>query len=135
MPFDDTVFLKNMDVLSLFNEEQLRRITPDIERKSYAAGQMLILRGEITTGFCIIKSGSAVATYKTEAGPVHRPLKAGDFFGEITLLADAPSDTTIKAAENDTVVLTIPSESFKKLLEMMPILKKSLLDKSRASRS
>ncbi len=33
VPNDDTIFLKkSVDVLSFFNEEQLRRITPDIER-------------------------------------------------------------------------------------------------------
>lgn len=130
MPFEDTVFLKNMDVLSFFNEEQLRRITPDLERKTYAKGQTLLLRGEISTGLSVLKKGSAVAFYKTPKGPVERPLKAGDFFGEITLLADAPSDAAIKAAEDDTVVLTIGPESFKKLLEMQPILKKTLTDKA-----
>jgi CRP-like cAMP-binding protein len=134
MPFEDTVFLKNIDVLSFFNEEQLRRVTPDIERQSYAKGQTVILRGEISSGFCILKKGSATATYKGPKGPVERTLKAGDFFGEITLLADAPSDTAIKAAEDDTVILTIPPEGFKKLLEMAPILKKSLLDKVAASK-
>lgn len=130
MPFEDTLFLKNIDVLSFFNEDQLRRVTPDIERKTYANGQTVILRGEISSGFCIIKKGSAVATYKTPKGPVQQPLKAGDFFGEITLLEDNPSDASIKASEDDTVVLTIPPESFRKLLEMQPILKKSLLDKA-----
>ena len=134
VPFEDTVFLKNIDVLSFFNEDQLRRVTPDIERQAYAKGHTLMLRGEISSGFCIIKKGSAVATYKTKAGPVSVPLKAGDFFGEITLLQDAPSDTSIKAEEDDTVVLTIPPESFRKLLEMQPILKKTLLDKVAARR-
>ena len=134
MPFEDTVFLKNIDVLSFFNEEQLRRVTPDIERQSYAKGQTVILRGEVSSGFCIIKKGSAVATYKGPKGPVQRNLKAGDFFGEISLLEDAPSDTAIKAGEDDTVILTIPSAGFKTLREMAPILKKSLLDKVAASK-
>lgn len=134
MPFEDTVFLKNIDVLSFFNEEQLRRVTPDLERKTYAKGQTLLLRGEISSGLSLIKKGSAAAHYKTPKGPVERPLKTGDFFGEITLLADAPSDAQIKAAEDDTIVLTIPPESFRKLLEMQPILKKALTDKAAVRR-
>ncbi len=128
-PFDDTVFLKNIDVLSFFNEEQLRRVTPDIERNVYAAGQTLILRGQVSSGFYIIKKGRAVASYKLPSGPAQLELKAGDFFGEISLLGDAASDASVKAVEDETTVLTIPSASFGKLLEMQPVLKKALLDK------
>ena len=129
-PFDDTMFLKqSVDVLSFFNEEQLRRITPDIERNTYAAGQTVLVRGEVSSAFYIVKKGKASAAYKTKAGPVTRELKAGDFFGEISLLEDMPSDASIKAVERDTVVIMIPSASFNKLLEMQPLLKKSLADK------
>lgn len=129
-PNDDTIFLKtSVDVLSFFNENEIRKITPDIERNVYRTGQTLLVRGEVTTGFYIIKKGKAIASYKTQAGGAQRELKAGDFFGEITLLEDMPSEAAIKAAEDETEVLTIPSDSFKKLLEMQPRLKTSLLNK------
>lgn len=129
-PFDETLFLKqSVDVLSFFNEEQLRRITPDIERNSYAKGQSVLLRGEVASAFYIVKKGKAVATYKLKAQTSAVELKPGDFFGEISLVEDMPSDATIKAAEDDTVVMTIPSASFRKLLEMQPLLKTSLLNK------
>ena len=126
-PNDDTIFLKkSADVLSFFNEEQLRRITPDIERAAYAAGHTVVLRGEVTSGFYIIKKGSARAAYKTKTGTAQVDLKTGDFFGELSLVEDMASDAAIKAMEDDTVILTIPSESFRKLLEMQPLLKSSL---------
>ncbi len=129
-PFDDTVFLKkSVEVLSFFNEEQLRRVTPDIERASYKAGQTVLLRGEVTSAFYIVKSGQVRASYKTKEGPVSLDLKAGDFFGEISLLEDMPNDAAVKALDEDTVVLTIPSGSFRKLLEMQPLLKNGLLAK------
>jgi CRP-like cAMP-binding protein len=130
MPFEDTIFLKSsVDVLSFFNEEQLRRVTPDIERATYANGQMLVMRGEVTSAFYILKKGKAVAHYKTKTVNTTFELKPGDFFGTVSLLEDAPSDLQIKAAEDDTQVLMIPAASFQKLLEMQPLLKKSLLDK------
>lgn len=126
-PNDDTIFLKqSVDVLSFFNEEQLRRITPDIERASYAAGHTVVLRGEVTSGFYIVKKGSARATYKTQAKTAQVDIKTGDFFGEVSLIEDMPSDASIKALEDDTVILTIPSDSFRKLLDMQPLLKSSL---------
>ena len=129
-PFDDTLFLKSsVDVLSFFNEEQLRRVTPDIERTTYKAGQTVLLRGEVSSGFYIIKKGRATAAYKTPAGVAQHPLGVGDFFGVISLLQDMPSDASVKAAENGTEILTIPAEPFRKLLEMQPLLKSSLLAK------
>lgn len=124
------MFLKqSVEVLSFFNEDQLRRVTPDIERTSYNAGQMVLLRGEVTSAFYIIKKGGVTATYKNKEGTTAVELKAGDFFGEISLLEDMPSDAAIKASADDTVVLMIPSASFKKLLEMQPLLKNGLLSK------
>jgi CRP-like cAMP-binding protein len=134
-PNDDTIFLKSsVDVLSFFNEDQLRRVTPDIERHDYRAGQTVIMRGEVSSGFYIIKKGRASAAYKTAGGTVNQELKVGDFFGVITLLQDMPSDAAVKAVEDDTTILTIPADSFRKLLEMQPLLKKSLLDKAAQAR-
>lgn len=131
MPHDDTIFLKTkVDILSFFNEEQLRRITPDIERKSYGAGEMIVLRGEITSGFYIVKKGKVSATHKEKDGATRKQdLPAGDFFGVISLLENQAADETIKSAEEGTEILTIPAASFQKLLEMQPLLKKAILDK------
>ena len=86
-PFDDTIFLKqSVEVLSFFNEDQLRRVTPDIERSSYNNGQTVLLRGEISSAFYIIKKGKVAANYKSKTGALAMELKAGDFFGEISLL-------------------------------------------------
>lgn len=135
--FGDTIFLKTqVDVLSFFNEEQLRRVTPDIERTAYNAGQVVMLKGEISSAFYILKKGKVVASGKTkEKGPFTIELKGGDFFGEISLIDNAVMDTTIKATEDGTEVLMIPSTSFHKLLEMQPLLKKTLLDKAAARKA
>ncbi|MBI4349524.1 MAG: cyclic nucleotide-binding domain-containing protein [Elusimicrobia bacterium] len=134
--FGDTIFLKTqVDVLSFFNEDQLRRVTPDIERASYEGGQVVMLKGEISSGFYIIKKGAVLATGKTKEGPFSVELKAGDFFGEISLLDNSAMDATVKATEAPTEVLMIPSQSFQKLLEMQPLLKKTLLDKAAARKA
>lgn len=131
MPNDDTVFLKTqVDVLGFFNEEQLRRVTPDIERRTYTKGETVVFKGEVTSGFYIVKKGKVTLYVKGKDGtPQARELPAGDFFGEISILEDAPMEGTVKSGEDGTEVLTIPSGSFTKLCEMMPVLKKSLLDK------
>lgn len=130
MPFDDTIFLKSkVDILSFFNAEQLRKVTPDIERTFYSAGETIVLRGEFTSGFYIVKKGKVTATYKAKDGVTHRQdLPAGGFFGVMSLLENASADATIKSVEEGTEIITIPAASFQKLLEMQPLLKKGLLD-------
>lgn len=138
MPNEDTMFLKmSVDVLSFFDPEQLRRITPDIERNTYNKGETVIFKGQITEGFYIIKKGSVLVIMKPKPGetdPVKIPLAAGDFFGEMSLLEETAATASVRAAVNDTEILTIPSGSFQKLLEMQPMMKKGLLDKIAARR-
>lgn len=129
------MFLKGqVDVLSYFDENQLRKITPDIERKTYMNGQKIVLRGMITRDFYIIKKGKATATAKLGDTPQTIELKPGDFFGELSLIESAASDVTIVASEDGTEVLTIPHNSFQKLVEMQPVMKKMLQDKITARR-
>lgn len=138
MPYEDTMFLKmSVDVLSFFDPEQLRRITPDIERNTYKKGETVIFKGQITDGFYIIKNGSVLVVMKPKPGqtdPVTVPLAKGDFFGEMSLLEETAATASVRAAVDDTEILTIPSGSFAKLLEMQPLLKKGLLDKIAARR-
>lgn len=133
MPYEDTMFLKmSVDVLSFFDPEQLRRITPDIERHTYKKGETVVFKGQITDGFYIIKKGSVNVVMKPKPGeenPVVVPLSAGDFFGEMSLLEETAATASVKASVDETEILTIPSGSFHKLLEMQPLMKKGLLDK------
>jgi len=135
MPYDDTVFLKNsVDILSFFNEDQLRKITFDIDHKTYAdKGDVVILKGAVTSGLYIVKKGKAVVTMKPPSGPpITQELGAGEFFGEISLLENTASAVTVKTVEDNTEIITIPHDSFKKLMEMMPVIKKALMDKVKA---
>lgn len=136
MPNDDTIFLKTkVDVLSFFNEDQLRRVTPDIERNSYGKGDVVILKGEVTSGFYIVKKGKVSVQTKTPQGLQTSELAAGDFFGEISLLENTAATASIKSVEDGTEILVIPHGSFQKLLEMQPLMKKALLDKVAARKT
>lgn len=135
MPFDDTMFLKNkVDILSLFNEDQLRKVTPDIEHQNYAKGETVLLKGEVTSGFYIIKRGKVSVLSRKGEVEHRKELQAGEFFGEISLLEDTAATASIKAVEDGTEVLMIPHQSFQKLLQMHPIIKKALLDRVAADR-
>jgi ATP-binding cassette, subfamily B, bacterial len=122
MPFDDTVFLKkNVDILSFFTDEQLRRVTAVIDRKIYDAGQMVIFQGEIGHNFYVIKRGKVQVTARSGKDKVElAELKAGDFFGEISLLEEKPVSATVKVSEGGTEILTISHEIFQQMLKDNP---------------
>lgn len=137
MPQEDTIFLKTkVDILSFMNEEQLRRVTPDIEHTAYSKGDVVILKGEVTNGFYIVKKGKvAVAIKRKDGPPTNCELAAGEFFGEISMLQDTAATASVKAVEDGTEVLMIPHDSFRKLLEMQPLLKQAVLQKAAARKA
>ena len=131
MPNEDTLFLKTkVDILSFIEEAQLRLITPDIEHATYAKGQPILMKGEVTNNFYIIKKGKVTVVLKPKKGETTQlELSVGEFFGEISMLESTAVTASVKSSEDDTEVLTIPHDSFQKLLEMQPLLKQALLQK------
>jgi CRP-like cAMP-binding protein len=122
VPFDDTVFLKkNVDVLSFFTDEQLRKITSVIDRKVYNAGQTVVFQGEIGQNFYVIKRGKAQVTARSGKDKVElAELKGGDFFGEMSLLEEVPVSATVKVVDQDTEILTIGHDVFQQMLKDNP---------------
>ena len=131
MPFDDTIFIKKkVNILSLFSEDQLRKITTDLERNVYKSGQTVIFQGEVAQNFYIIKSGR-VEVYSKKDGD-RLPLGEmgpGDFFGEVSMLEPSAAIATVKAMENETEILKITHESFQILLKERPDLEKALRER------
>jgi CRP-like cAMP-binding protein len=133
VPFDDTLFLKtNVDVLSFFSDDQLRRITSVIDRKTYNKGQTVMFQGEVTNNFHIIKKGRVVVVAKSGKDKEKvqlAELKSGDFFGEMSLLESTAATATIKAVDDNTEILMINHDAFQDLLKQNPLLEKSLRDR------
>ncbi|MBK6880311.1 MAG: cyclic nucleotide-binding domain-containing protein [Elusimicrobia bacterium] len=131
MPFDDTLFIKrNVDILSFFTEGQIRAITQDADRQVFNKGQTVVFRGEINSNFNILKSGRAEVSVKSGGDTVIlSTLGPGDFFGEMSLLESTPANATIRAVEDDTVVLMIPLDTFRAFLRQHPSLELALREK------
>ncbi len=133
MPFDDTIFIKkNVDVLSFFSDELLRKVTSVIERNTYKKGQTILFQGEVGQAFYIVKKGQVAVTAKPakdKEPALLAELKAGDFFGEMSLLEPTAATATIKASLDETEILTIPHEAFQFLLKQSPLLEATLREK------
>jgi CRP-like cAMP-binding protein len=131
MPFDDTLFIKkNVNILSFFTDEKIRQITAELSHQTFKKGQTVVFQGEISHNFFILKSGSAQVFAKSSGNKACvGELKAGDFFGEISLLDSTTSDATIRSSADDTEVLMVPHDTFKRFLRENPGLELSLREK------
>lgn len=130
MPFDDTMFLKNhVDVLTFFTDEQIRRVTPEINRETYAKGQTVLFKGEISNNFFIVKRGKVQVAYKEGDKNISADLGPGEFFGEMSLLDSTTSNATIRCAEDNTEILILPHDAFKRFLREFPALELTIREK------
>jgi CRP-like cAMP-binding protein len=98
-------------------KRDLRRIARAAEFAEFAPGDHVVSTGDPSTSFYVILSGGANVTAK----PAARPLKTGDYFGEIGLLGDAPRSATVVAA-SDLHVMRLPRRAFLELVERHPSL-------------
>ncbi len=131
MPFDDTLFIKrNVNILSYFSDDKIRQITSELTHQTFKKDQTVVFQGEINHNFFILKSGSAQVFAKSGVGKACLgDLKAGDFFGEISLLDSTTCDVTIRSSADDTEVLMLPHDTFKRFLRENPGLELSLREK------
>ena len=89
----------------------------------FPADRTIARQGEIGTGFFLIVTGQARVV---RDGTLIATLGPGDFFGELSLLDQAPRVATVIATE-PTVCLAIASWEFEKLLEAQPRLAIAIL--------
>ncbi len=131
MPFDDTLFIKrNVNILSYFSDDKIRQITSELTHQTFKKDQTVVFQGEINHNFFILKSGSAQVYAKSGGGKAFLgDLKAGDFFGEISLLDATTCDVTIRSSSDETDVLMVPHDTFKRFLRENPGLELSLREK------
>jgi CRP-like cAMP-binding protein/Fe-S-cluster-containing hydrogenase component 2 len=94
-----------------------------LQPQHYERGAMIIHEGEPGDALYIIESGQVVVE---RSGELIAHLDEGDFFGEMSLLAEKPHNADIRAV-TPTQVLALPAGEFMRLLHEQPSLA-ALLD-------
>jgi CRP/FNR family transcriptional regulator, cyclic AMP receptor protein len=104
--------LKQVPLFAGLTPQQIRRVSSVAREKRFPAGTAIVRLGTPGNSFYVILEGRALVV--RERG---RPLtlEAGDFFGELALIEDAPRSADVIAAD-DVVALTIGRSAFTKLL-------------------
>lgn len=83
------------------SKRELHRLAATCVERDYAAGDVLVRQDEPGVGLFILISGSVKVTQHQGSGEdiELNTLKAGDVFGELSLLGDQPRTATVTALE------------------------------------
>lgn len=79
-----------------------------MERRSYRAGEAIVVEGADTTDAFLLEAGEVVVS---RGGKRLRTLRTGELFGEMALLTDQPRSATVTAV-SDVVVTVIDRDEF-----------------------
>jgi CRP/FNR family transcriptional regulator, cyclic AMP receptor protein len=118
-----TELLKNVPLFAGCSKSELQRIASLADELDLGDGATLIREGERGREFIVIAEGTVKVTRN---GTKLRDLGAGDFIGEIALVADVPRTATVTAT-SPVRLLVVTDRAFRGLLEQMPSIAKKVL--------
>jgi len=115
--------LRKVSLFSEVDPQALGEIADLMTEIEFAPGRYIVRQGQVGTGFYLIAAGRAkVVRGNTEIAH----LASGDFFGELSVLDQAPRMAHV-IAEEPTTCLALASWDLSKLLEKNPKVTLALL--------
>lgn len=115
--------LRNVPFFEGLTPEDLDRLARIGRKRQFAAGESIVVEGQIGGGLFIILSGSA----SLQAGGKTHTLGPGQFFGEMALLAGKPRSATVTAAE-PVEAMTLETMYFRPFLIKNPSVAVTILE-------
>eukprot|EP00929_Paragymnodinium_shiwhaense_P042077 TRINITY_DN2183_c0_g1_i1.p1 TRINITY_DN2183_c0_g1~~TRINITY_DN2183_c0_g1_i1.p1 ORF type:complete len:972 (+),score=223.73 TRINITY_DN2183_c0_g1_i1:116-3031(+) len=110
-------FIHKVSLFKRMPEDQRTLLAHHCMARVWDEDEVIIQQGEIGSEFFLLRTGSAKVEVVREGGSeavTVATLKAGDYFGEISLLRDEPRTATITAIE-PCVTFGITRETFREL--------------------
>ena len=105
--------IKRVPLFSDLDNRELKQIAQSMKERTFNAGQTVTEEGKGGIGFFVIADGTAKVSI---GGEQVRTFSAGDYFGEIGLIADMDRTATI-TAESDLRCYGMTSWDFRPLVE------------------
>jgi CRP-like cAMP-binding protein len=105
--------LKQVPLFSELGNKELQSIADSMRERTFDAGTAITEEGKSGVGFFVIDDGTATVTI---GGSEVRKLGAGDYFGEIALMAKGPRTATI-VADSDLHCHGLAAWDFRALVE------------------
>jgi CRP/FNR family cyclic AMP-dependent transcriptional regulator len=111
-------YLTNVSLFSKLNQDQLAALAAICHKRTFKASTVLFSEKELGATFYIVFSGS-VKIYTTSSSGEEKILslfKAGESFGELSLLDGKPRSASAKTLE-DSVLIVLSADNFMELLK------------------
>jgi CPA1 family monovalent cation:H+ antiporter len=115
--------LEEVPLFDGLSKRHLRRIAKLARIRRFAGGSAIVRTGDPGRSFYVVLDGTAKVR---RAGKRPVRLGAGEYFGEMALLDDAPRSADV-VADGEVVALSIDRAGFVKLLRAEPSLAQALL--------
>ena len=119
---DWAAVLARLPLFANVSKRHLRRVAALAEIREFEPGDTIVEKGDAPDGFYLILGGRA----KVVARPQARPLKTGDYFGEMALLDGEPRSATVVAV-GDLQTMRLPRRPFMRLLQQEPSISIAML--------
>lgn len=105
----------------LEQSENQKTLSEDITLQHFGIGEKVVRQGYVSNALYIIVSGQAVMAATDDEGKKHDilPLKAGEFFGEMTLFSSELSPISVTAVD-DLEVMMISATVVNQMIERQP---------------
>lgn len=117
-------FMARVPIFASCTAEEIGAIAGVAQESQFAPGQIIVTQGTPGQAFYLVLSGRVEILRDGVSLGAFGP---GDFFGEMSLLDQAPRSATIRAID-PTVCLMLSSWDFKALLERHPSIAIKLLE-------
>ena len=113
-------FFRTHSAFTQLTDSALDRLVAKVSAVEVAAGEVVVREGDAAEALFIVESGRLKA-YRDEGGEAEdiEFLRAGDFFGDRPLADHAPHASSV-AAVVDAVLLSLPAEDFRDLVQSEP---------------
>ena len=112
---DWAAILARLPLFANVSKRHLRRVAALAEVREFEPGDTIVQKGDAPDGFYLILGGRA----RVVARPQARPLKTGDYFGEMALLDGEPRSATVVAL-GELQTMRLPRRPFMRLLQQEP---------------
>ena len=108
--------LRNVPAFATLDDDHLIEIVGESSNLMWSEGSIVFEQGDPGDGLYIVLSGGVRIYDNSDGDHEVARIGPGDYFGEISLLNDAPR-TKSAAAVEDSELLVLPRESFRRLLD------------------
>ena len=115
--------LKRVPLFSGCTKRELDAIAKAVKEVHHREGHVIAREGDTGIGFFLITDGAADVSV---GGKSRAKLRAGDFFGEISLLDRGPRTATV-TADSRITMLALTAWTFRGLVEQHPTIALNML--------